>query len=643
MSLKDKSMDTTTTALTVDKKDDNGMPTMGLDDHDVEDYDSDAPTSGPQHKGNVLWTIGLFFLLSDFFERFGYYTATGSLYTFFTRSLGLSSILATQLQSVFQSLVYVVPLLGAYVADTLLGRYMVIVVFYGVYFGGLIIMSISSHPGINISALFFLGLLGGTAVGSGCIKPNLIVLGADQFRDDDPYQSRQKSQYFQYFYWMTNIAAFIAFAFMSKLATEGVGAIPIEFSFFSSFMIACGSIFFAGASFLAGSKKYHKPRPEGSALSVFCKVCIAAASKSKYGAVVLIGFILQFISFAVTIISFFVAEPAVGYTAAALSVAGILILVIMTKTDWIDYANERNGGKFSSRETNDAREVVRMFPYAAFAIMFWCVYNQMNTNFQSQGCQMNNKVFGDFTMAPSQLNTFNCLIIVILIPIVDKGLYPLMIKVGYPLTMLKRVGIGLFFTNLAVLLAGFIEIARKAAPPTGEVSVCSACDGGPDCEGAIYTNDLNMLIQIPQYMLVGIGEIFTAITYYDLFYTEVPESMRAVCQALNMLTTSLGTMVGGTINSITIMWLPDDLNTGHQEYTYFLTFGLGTINLIGFILVARGFTYKSEEISDLNDLDDEDNVKEVDFSGNLSSRGKKVDDGKFQKSTQTFIDDDVEH
>eukprot|EP00121_Abeoforma_whisleri_P015748 Awhi_evm1s14483 len=545
------------------KKDQDFVKSLQL--HDIDEVDVESKdekitlATGPQHKGNVLLTVGLFFLVSDFFERFGYYTALGSLYTFLTRNLGLSSLLATQMQAVFQSLVYVTPLIGAYLADTFTGRYLVVLVFYAVYFGGLVLMSISSYPTINISALFFVGLLVGTATGSGCIKPNLIVLGADQFRDDDPKQAKQKSQYFQYFYWMTNIAAFLAFAFMSKLATEGVVAITLEIT-----------------------------------LAVFCRVCLSAARKEKYGAVVLVGFFLQFVSFGVTIVSFFVKEPAIGYIAAGLSVVGILILVTMTKTNWINAANVAHGGHFSDQETNDAREVIRMFPYAAFAIMFWCVYNQMNTNFQSQGCQMNNNIFGDWTLAPSQLNTFNCLIIVILIPIVDKGLYPLMDKVGFPLTKLRRVGVGLFFVNLAVLVAGFLEIARKAAPSTGEVSICSSCDG-IDCDDAIYTNDINMLIQLPQYMLVGVGEIFAAITYYDLFYSEVPDSMRSVCQALNMLTTSLGTMVGGTINSVTMMWLPDDLNEGNQEYTYFLTFGLGTINLIGFMLLARGFEYKAKE------------------------------------------------
>lgn len=51
---------------------------------------------------------------------------------------------------------------------------------------------------------------------------------------------------------------------------------------------------------------------------------------------------------------------------------------------------------------------------------------------------------------------------------------------------------------------------------------------------------MNVMWQVPQYAIVGFAEVFTAITYYDLFYSEVPASMRSVCQAINMLTTSLG-------------------------------------------------------------------------------------------------------
>jgi peptide/histidine transporter 3/4 len=107
-------------------------------------------------------------------------------------------------------------------------------------------------------------------------------------------------------------------------------------------------------------------------------------------------------------------------------------------------------------------------------------------------------------------------------------------------------------------------------------------------------SELNILWQIPQYVLVGVAEVFTAITYYDLFYSEVPSSMRSVCQAINMLTTSLGTMLGGTINSLCRSFLPDDLNQGNMEYVYFLIAALGAINLAVYMVVSRGFKYNSK-------------------------------------------------
>jgi peptide/histidine transporter 3/4 len=99
--------------------------------------------------------------------------------------------------------------------------------------------------------------------------------------------------------------------------------------------------------------------------------------------------------------------------------------------------------------------------------------------------------------------------------------------------------------------------------------------------------------QVPQYVLVGVAEVFTAITYYDLFYSEVPSSMRSVCQAINMLTTSLGTMLGGTINSLCRAFLPNNLNEGNMEYVYFLIAILSAANLLVYIFVSRGFKYQS--------------------------------------------------
>ena len=70
----------------------------------------------------------LFILVTELCERFAYYGFTGSLVFFFTRA-GMPSVLATELNSLFSSLVYITPVLGAYVADVYWGRYKTTVIF----------------------------------------------------------------------------------------------------------------------------------------------------------------------------------------------------------------------------------------------------------------------------------------------------------------------------------------------------------------------------------------------------------------------------------------------------------------------------------------------------------------------------------
>merc|ERR1719492_571778 len=108
--------------------------------------------------------------------------------------------LPEELTYTFQSLNYISPLLGAYLADVWFGRYMTIVSLSILYIVGMFMCAIASHDSINNQVVFFLGLFGGVAMGSGGIKPNVVVLGADQF-DVQNHPDRQDAQnrYFNYF------------------------------------------------------------------------------------------------------------------------------------------------------------------------------------------------------------------------------------------------------------------------------------------------------------------------------------------------------------------------------------------------------------------------------------------------------------
>ena len=88
-----------------------------------------------------------------------------------------------------------------------------------------------------------------------------------------------------------------------------------------------------------------------------------------------------------------------------------------------------------------------------------------------------------------------------------------------------------------------------------------------------------------------------------IIQTQVPNNMRSVCQALNLLTTSLGSMLTGGINSIFSSWLPDNLNDGKLELVYFFIAGLAFVAYLALRVVSADFKYKKGD--DEDDIDEE--------------------------------------
>eukprot|EP00656_Telonema_subtile_P035721 TRINITY_DN39682_c0_g2_i4.p1 TRINITY_DN39682_c0_g2~~TRINITY_DN39682_c0_g2_i4.p1 ORF type:complete len:113 (+),score=16.41 TRINITY_DN39682_c0_g2_i4:111-449(+) len=72
--------------------------------------------------------------------------------------------------------------------------------------------------------------------------------------------------------------------------------------------------------------------------------------------------------------------------------------------------------------------------------------------------------------------------------------------------------------------------------------------------------------------------------------------MRSVCQALNLITMTLGSMVSAGIQSIFAVWFTDDLNKGHLEGIFLLYSLLVVVNLGWFMKVARGYQYKEDRL-----------------------------------------------
>ncbi|GLE08537.1 hypothetical protein PINS_up019784 [Pythium insidiosum] len=206
------------------------------------------------------------------------------------------------------------------------------------------------------------------------------------------------------------------------------------------------------------------------------------------------------------------------------------------------------------------------------------------------------------------LSVLDSSVILIFIPIFDKLVYPFMAACGVQPTLLRKIGAGLVFSLLSMIVAGWLERERKRSTLiSGIPSNCGTAgevftdvqhqrvvanptvsahrnQRNPDEHLMYVTDAANLLV-----MMLNTDIVFCPA--YDLFYSEVPESMRSVCQALNLLTTTLGYIVAGGLNSVFSFWITSDLNDGKLEYIFYVMAILVLINIVAFIYVSQSFEY----------------------------------------------------
>lgn len=116
----------------------------------------------------------------------------------------------------------------------------------------------------GIKALIFFVALYLVALGSGCVKPNMISHGADQFNKDDSKQSKKLSTYFNAAYFAFSIGELVALTLLVWLQTHsgmdvgfGVSAVAMGLGLIC---LVCGTLFYK-----------NKP-PQGSILTPIAQV-----------------------------------------------------------------------------------------------------------------------------------------------------------------------------------------------------------------------------------------------------------------------------------------------------------------------------------------------------------------------------------
>lgn len=172
-------------------------------------------------------------------ERLSYYGVVAILTGYATMLFGggeQGGIVAKKLVHDWKSLTYLLPLIGAFVADRYWGRYRTILWISFAYCAGHALMSATEGTKWGLYAGLIL-----LAIGSGGIKPCVSAFVGDQF---GPGQEKQLTKAYSLFYWSINFGSFFAFLLLPYIRQKSGYA--VAFLIPGIFMLLATAIFFSG-------------------------------------------------------------------------------------------------------------------------------------------------------------------------------------------------------------------------------------------------------------------------------------------------------------------------------------------------------------------------------------------------------------
>ncbi|ROV90626.1 hypothetical protein VMCG_10022 [Cytospora schulzeri] len=505
----------------------------GLHDHNLSHgvgvLEDDMPTEEELHtlrrvSGKIKWTA-YSVAICELAERFSYY-GSSVLYTNFvvhslppgsntgaghnhggqSGALGLGSRAGQGISLTNQFFAYIVPLFGGWLADAKLGRYKVLHIAICVSMTAHVILVAASAPSVitkpdNSLAAFIVGMLV-LCIGTGLFKANVAPLLAEQNHDRRMYVKTLKSgervivdpavtntRIFLYFYFAINVGSLVGQ--IAMVYVELYVGFWLAFLLPTVLFAACPLVLF----FMR--KHYVLSPPTGSVLGKFFKM-FGMAMRGKWLALF---------------------NPKKFNREFTWDVVRPSHVPVESRPGWMTYDDEW---------VDEVRRGLKACKVFLFLPIFFLAYNQMTNNLTTQASTM------QLNGAPNDLiQNLNPISIVIMIPILDRFVYPGMRKLGFNFTPLKRMATGFFFSAMSMIAAAVMQYYIYKKSPCGYQTTNQEC-----------TAPINVWAQCLPYVLVGLSEIFTNTTSLEYAFSKAPQNMRSVVMSVNLFMSAISSAIG---------------------------------------------------------------------------------------------------
>ncbi|GJU56048.1 NRT1/ PTR family 4.4-like protein [Tanacetum coccineum] len=492
----------------------------------------------------------------------------------------------------FVGTVFLLSLLGGFLSDSYLGSYRTMLFFGFIELCGFILLSIQAHMpqmrppkcdmlvsaskceearGLN-EFIFFLAVYL-VALGSGCLKPNIISLGADQFRKKD---SKKLSTYFNCAYFAFCIGELIALTILVWVQTHS--GMDIGFGV-SAAAMAVGLI-----CLLCGTPLYRNKPTCGSIFTPIAQVFVAAVTKRKQ------------VSPSTVHMLHGSRSTIVPQHNVSTESHGDSSLLHTDKFSFLDKAcikiqddtrsNESPWRLCTMSQVEQVKILISVVPIFACTIIFNTILAQLQTFSVQQGSAMNAKLTKNFQVPPASLQSIPYIMLVFLVPLYETVFVPMARKItgrDSGISPLQRVGVGLFIATFSMVSAAVVENKRRTMALRDP------------------NDNLSIFWIAPQFLIFGVSEMFTAVGLIEFFYKQSLEGMQSFLTAMTYCSYSFGfylsSLLVSLVNKVTTKsahggWLSDNnLNHDRLDLFYWLLAGLSFVNFFNYLFWSRWYCY----------------------------------------------------
>ncbi|WCJ42505.1 Major facilitator superfamily protein [Euphorbia peplus] len=532
-----------------------------------------------------------FIIANETLEKVAAVGLLSNMIKYLINEYNMTSSDAATLLFLWAAISYFLPVFGAFISDSYLGRFRVIVIGTFSTLLGLSLLWLTSiietarpphcdhkkegscQSPNTAQLLFLISAFAFMSIGAGGIRPCSLAFGADQFNNPKiPGNEKILQTYFNWYYASVGVSVMISVLFIVAIIEKAGWVV--------GFGIGVGFMLMSTVLFLLGSSRYVRVKANESLFVSFARV-ISAAWKNKH-------------------LSLPENDSGSWYFQS-----GTKLVIPTDKFRCLNKACiirnrekdlDNNGlaidpwNLCTVKQVEELKSLIKVLPIWSTGIMMAITMNQHSFPVLQAGT-MDRHFIGNIEIPAASYGMFTVMSLLIWVAMYDRILVPIFAKFTKRprgLTNKQRMAFGLVLSCVATAVAGAVEHKRRAmAIQQGSTLV-----------------KMSAMWLVPQYCLIGFAESLNAIGQVEFYYSQFPKTMSSIGASLFSLGNGFGNLFGSFIVKVLekatkkdgTNWVASDLSKGHYDYYYWVLSGLSVLNVFYFLVCSKAYGSENSKI-----------------------------------------------